>query len=43
MHIYPRFENDGFDENCSTIRVAAPEERKQFSSAMRGYFSRRMI
>ncbi len=43
MHIFPRFKDDRFDENMSNVRVAEPEERKPFSSAMREYFSKLKI
>ncbi len=43
MHIFPRFKDDYFGENQSNVRVAEPEERKPFSSAMRKYFKGRKI
>lgn len=43
MHVFPRFNDDHFRENQSGVRVATPEERKPFSSAMKEYFSKLKI
>lgn len=38
MHVFPRFNDDQFEKNEDDVRVADPEEREPFSSAMREYF-----
>lgn len=43
MYVFPRFNNDHFRESQSDVRVATPEERKPFSSAMKEYFSKLKI
>ncbi|KXK08889.1 MAG: AP-4-A phosphorylase [Microgenomates bacterium OLB22] len=40
LHIFPRFEGDELHANMSDSRVATPEERKPFSSAMKEYFNK---
>lgn len=40
MHVFPRFDNDCFWENQVNVKVADPEERKPFSSAMKAYFDK---
>lgn len=43
MHIFPRFKDDKFGENQSNVKVADPEKRKPFSSAMKVYFKHKDI
>jgi histidine triad (HIT) family protein len=38
LHIFPRFDGDKLHEHMNDSRVATPEERKPFSSAMKEYF-----
>ncbi len=40
MHVFPRFTDDKLWENQSNARVSNPEERKQYSAALKKYFNK---
>lgn len=40
LHLFPRFDNDLLHKNMDKARVSTPEERKQYSLAMREYFKK---
>lgn len=43
LHLFPRFDNDFLHKNMDNARVSTPEERKQYSLALREYFKKNPI
>lgn len=40
FHLFPRFEGDNFNEELWKAERSAPESRKEYAGALKGYFQR---